>query len=99
MTKADMVNQIAAKTGVEQEKVKQIVQMVFDGIIDVLVAEGRLELRNFGIFEVRQRKARLARNPKTGAAVNVPSHKAVKFHAGKEMEEKVATAGEAVKIE
>ena len=99
MTKADMVHQITAKTGVEQEKVKQVVQMVFDGIIDVLVAEGRLELRNFGIFEVRQRKARLARNPKTGAAVNVPSRKAVTFQAGKIMEERVAAAVEAVKSE
>jgi nucleoid DNA-binding protein len=99
MTKASIVRQISTKTGVEQEKVKQVVQLTLDGITDVLAAEGRIELRNFGIFEVRMRKVKLARNPRTGAAVNVPSHKAVKFQAGKEMEVKVGAAGEAVKIQ
>jgi nucleoid DNA-binding protein len=93
MTKFDIVRQISTKTGVEHEKVRQVVQLTLDGITDVLVAEGRIELRNFGIFEVRMRKAKLARNPKNGAAVKVPSHKGVSFHAGKEMEEKVAAAG------
>jgi nucleoid DNA-binding protein len=96
MTKFDIVHQITAKTGVEHEKVKQVVQLTLDGITDVLATEGRIELRNFGIFEVRTRKEKLARNPQTGEKVNVPSHRAVSFHAGKEMEERVEADGEAV---
>ncbi len=61
MTKNDMVIAIAKKTDIEQQKVKQIVQLTLDGIIDILVAEQRIELRNFGVFEVRTRKARKAR--------------------------------------
>ena len=66
VTKNDMVIKIAQETNIEQQKVKQIVQMTLDGIIDVLATEKRYELRNFGVFEVRMRKARKARNPRTG---------------------------------
>lgn len=89
VTKNDMVIEIAKKTGIEQQKVKQIVQMTLDGIIDILAVEQRIELRNFGVFEVRTRKARKARNPRTGEEVMVPSKKVVTFKAGKIMEERV----------
>jgi integration host factor subunit beta len=89
VTKNDMVIEIAKKTGIEQQKVKQIVQMTLDGIIDILAIEQRIELRNFGVFEVRTRKARKARNPRTGEEVMVPSKKVVTFKAGKIMEERV----------
>jgi len=89
VTKNDMVINIAQETNIEQQKVKQIVQMTLDGIIDVLATEKRYELRNFGVFEVRMRKARKARNPRTGAEVMVPSKAVVTFKAGKIMEEKV----------
>lgn len=94
MTKNDMVIEIAKKTNVEQQKVKRIVQMTLDGLIDVLVSEGRIELRNFGVFEVRQRKARKARNPRTGVAVMVQAKCAVSFKAGKVMEERVGALTE-----
>jgi nucleoid DNA-binding protein len=84
-----MVIEITKKTGVEQQKVKQIVQLTLDGIIAVLSTEKRIELRNFGVFEVRIRKARKARNPRTGAEVMVPSRQVVSFKAGKIMEELV----------
>jgi nucleoid DNA-binding protein len=88
MTKQEMVHAIAAKTGVEQNAVKQIVQMTLDGIIDVIVAERRLELRDFGVFEVRMLKARKARNPRTGVEVFMHSRPKVCFKAGKIMNAK-----------
>ncbi len=68
VTKYDMVINIAKVTGLNQSDIKCIVQMVLDGIIDVLVAERRVEFRNLGVFEVRHRKARKARkarNPRS----------------------------------
>ena len=93
MTKNDMVIQIAQATNIEQQKVKQIVQMTLDGIIEILAKEKRYELRNFGVFEVRMRKARKARNPRTGQEVMVPEKAVVTFKAGKIMEEKVEKTG------
>ena len=95
MTKNDMVIEIAKKTNVEQQKVKQIVQLTLDSIVDILATEQRIELRNFGVFEVRTRKARKARNPRTGAEVMVPSKQVVTFKAGKVMEQRVEAPGAA----
>ncbi len=89
MTKYELISSIAAKTGIEQIAVKQVVQLTLDGIVDVLVSEGRLELRDFGVFEVRILKARKARNPKTREAVDVPSKQVVRFSAGRLMKKKV----------
>ena len=89
MTKNDMVIEIAKKTAVEQQKVKQIVQLTLDSIVEILSSEKRIELRNFGVFEVRTRKARKARNPRTGAEVMVPSKQVVTFKAGKIMEARI----------
>jgi len=63
--------------------------MTMNGITEVLVMEGRLELRNFGVFEVKTRKPRKARNPKTGETVMLPSRKAVTFTAGKFVTDRV----------
>lgn len=90
-----MVLQIAKEMGLRQADIKQIVQMTLDGIIDVLVTEERLELRNFGVFEVRTRKPRKARNPRTGEEVMVPERKVVTFKPGKMMEEKICGKGKA----
>jgi len=57
--------------------------------VDTLIEQGRIELRNFGVFEVKQRKARKARNPRTGDPVEVPPKCVVTFKPGKEMEERV----------
>ncbi len=89
MTKKEIVNSISGKTGLTQLRTKAIVQMTFDAIIETLVQEGRIELRNFGVFEVKQRKARKARNPRTGDKVDVPAKYVVTFKPGKEMEESV----------
>src|SRR5262245_66554826 len=70
-------------------KTNKIVQLTFDAIVDTLLEDKRIELRNFGVFEVKQRKARKARNPRTGERVDVPPKNVVTFKPGKEMEELV----------
>ena len=89
MTKKEIVKTISEEIGLTQLKTKEIVQKTFDVIVETLVEERRIELRNFGVFEVKQRAARKARNPRTGAKVFVPEKFVVTFKPGKEMEEKV----------
>ena len=89
MTKKEIVKQISDRIGLTQLKTKEIVQQTFDAIVDTLIEVGRIELRNFGVFEVKQRKARKARNPRTGDKVDVPPKNVVTFKPGKEMEERV----------
>lgn len=89
MTKKEIVKTISEEIGLTQLKTKEIVQKTFDAIVDTLVEDGRIELRNFGVFEVKKRAARKARNPRTGQRVDVPEKYVVTFKPGKEMEEKV----------
>jgi nucleoid DNA-binding protein len=89
VTKKEMAKAIAEEMGLTQIRAKEIVQKVFDGITETLLHEGRIELRNFGVFEVKKRKPRLARNPRTGAKVKVPAKMVVIFKPGREMEERV----------
>ena len=89
MTKKEIVKTISDEIGLTQLKTKEIVQKTFDAIIDTLVTDGRIELRNFGVFEVRKRAARNARNPRTGDKVEVPEKLVVTFKPGKEMEARV----------
>ena len=85
MTKKDIAKKIAEAVGIPQMAVTEIVQMLFDGITEILVEEGHIELRNFGVFKVKERKPRKARNPKTGESVMVPARKTVAFKPGREM--------------
>ena len=89
MTKKEIVKNISEEIGLTQLKTKEIVQKTFDAIVETLVTEGRIELRNFGVFEVKRRAPRKARNPKTGDKVDVPAKYVVTFKPGKEMEERV----------
>ena len=89
MTKKEIVKTISEEIGLTQLKTKEIVQKTFDAIVETLVDERRIELRNFGVFEVKKRAARKARNPRTGQRVDVPEKFVVTFKPGKEMEEKV----------
>jgi nucleoid DNA-binding protein len=89
VTKKEIVKQISDRIGLTQLKTKEIVQQTFDAIVDTLIRERRIELRNFGVFEVKERKPRKARNPRTGEKVDVPSKFVVTFKPGKEMEERV----------
>ena len=89
VTKKEIVKAISEEIGLTQLKTKEIVQKTFDAIVDTLVADRRIELRNFGVFEVKKRAARKARNPRTGERVDVDEKFVVTFKPGKEMEERV----------
>jgi integration host factor subunit beta len=89
VTKKEIVKTISEEIGLTQLKTKEIVQKTFDAIVETLVDDGRIELRNFGVFEVKKRAARKARNPRTGDKVFVPAKYVVTFKPGKEMEERV----------
>jgi nucleoid DNA-binding protein len=89
VTKKEIVKTISEEIGMTQLKTKEIVQKTFDAIVETLVEDGRIELRNFGVFEVKKRAARKARNPRTGDKVYVPEKFVVTFKPGKEMEERV----------
>jgi len=89
VTKKEIVKTISEEIGLTQLKTKEIVQKTFDAIVETLVDERRIELRNFGVFEVKKRAARKARNPRTGTKVHVPAKFVVTFKPGKEMEERV----------
>jgi nucleoid DNA-binding protein len=89
VTKKEIVRTISEEIGLTQLKTKEIVQKTFDAIVETLVEDGRIELRNFGVFEVKRRAPRKARNPRTGDKVEVPEKFVVTFKPGKEMEERV----------
>ncbi|HLA84765.1 MAG TPA: HU family DNA-binding protein [Thermoguttaceae bacterium] len=89
MTKKEIVRTISEEIGLTQLKTKEIVQKTFDAIVRTLVEDRRIELRNFGVFEVKRRAPRKARNPRTGDDVFVPEKFVVTFKPGKEMEKKV----------
>ena len=97
MTKKDIVRSVSEKLSAPQVQTKEIIQETFDTIIETLVEDGRIEFRNFGVFEVKRRKPRNARNPKTGEVVKVPAKYVVSFKPGKVMESKVAALVKAKK--
>ncbi|MEC9095783.1 MAG: HU family DNA-binding protein [Planctomycetota bacterium] len=88
-TKKDIVKTIAEETGLTQQSAKELVQRTLDSIVQMLADHGRIELRNFGVFECKERKARVGRNPKTGDPVDVPAKFVVTFKPGKEMDKRI----------
>ena len=89
MTKKDIVLRITDLTGIKQVDVKKIVQKTFDVVIESLVRAEKVELRNFGVFKIKERKARFGRNPRTGESVPVPPRKVVVFKPGLEMKQRI----------
>ena len=89
MTKREIVQTIAKELGLTQHQAQQIVQKTFDCIVNLLAADGRVEIRNFGVFEVRWRKPREARNPRTGKKVMVPERRTVTFKPGLTMQVRI----------
>ena len=86
LTKRDIVIHISEETGLIQSQVFAVVQKTLDQIAEVLAKGGKVELRNFGVFDVKIRKARVGRNPnKPETDVPIPARAMVKFKAGKEM--------------
>jgi len=89
VTKKDLVHRIAERTGETKVVTKNIIQMFLDEIIRELSAGNRLEFRDFGVFEVRERRPRKAQNPRTLEKVDVPAKRVVKFKVGRIMRELV----------
>ena len=88
ITKKELVAQIAEKMNIPQSTVKVTVQNLLDEIVSELVKGNRVEFRDFGVFEVRQKAAKIAQNPKTLKPVKVPAKRIVKFKMGRLMKEK-----------
>ncbi|MBK9388512.1 MAG: integration host factor subunit beta [Planctomycetes bacterium] len=90
MTKKDLVNRISAETSQTKVVVKDILQRFLEHIIDELGRGNRLEFREFGVFEIKERAARRAQNPRTMEKVSVPAKRVVKFKVGRLMRERVS---------
>ena len=86
MIKLDIVNAVVSKTGVSRTKAEQAVETVFEAMKSALGKGERIELRRFGVFNVRPRKTGIGRNPRTGQEVSIPPGKAVRFKPGKELQ-------------
>jgi len=89
MTKKDIILKVADQTKLKQTDVKRVIQLTIDCMIDALMRGEKIELRNFGVFKVKQRKSRTGRNPRTGQTVPVPPRKVVVFKPGLDMKTKV----------
>ena len=89
MTKAELVEKVANQINLTKKQTEVVVNTVFSSITDSLAEGKKVELRGFGSFRIRQRNARVGRNPKSGEKVDVPSKKVPFFKAGKELRELV----------
>ena len=90
ITKKDLIDRIAEETKQKRSDVRATVQQFLDEVIIELGKGNRLEFRDFGVFEIRERKPRVAQNPKTLEPVPVPAKKVVKFKVGRRMEQSLA---------
>jgi integration host factor subunit beta len=90
ITKKELVSRIAERTNQTKVVTKEVIQMFLDEIISELGRGNRLEFREFGVFEIKERAARKAQNPRTLEKVYVPAKKVVKFKVGRLMKERVA---------
>lgn len=93
-TKKELIERIAAETNQSRADVKKTVQAFLDQVIGELGRGNRLEFRDFGVFEIRERAARVAQNPKTLEPVDVPPRRTVKFKSGRLMKERVDQGNE-----
>jgi len=83
--KLDIIVEVVNKTGITKAKAEQAVETVFESMKNALARGDRIELRGFGVFNVRPRKTGIGRNPRTGAEVHIPPGKSVRFKPGKEL--------------
>ena len=88
-TKRELVRRVALKTSQKQNIAKDIIQTFLDEVVEELARGNRLEFREFGVFDILHKKARTARNPRTGQTVSVPAKTVVHFKVGRLMKEKV----------
>lgn len=87
MTKKQIVKDLSQRYGVDQAVTRKIVQGVLDAVVGSLAEEGRIELRNFGVFEIRRRASRVARNPRTNEPIRLPPRTVVVFQPGKKLQD------------
>ncbi len=92
ITKKDLIDRVARQTGEQRTATKKIVQSVLDNIVNELRCGNRLEFRDFGVFEIKERAARIAQNPKTLERIAVPAQKTVKFKIGRLLKVALASA-------
>lgn len=89
MTKRDLAVNIAQKTGITQSLIQKVVDALLSEITETLAQGQGIELRNFGVFKIKNRKERIGRNPRTGETVSIPPKKIVYFKVGKILKERV----------
>ncbi len=86
LIKLDIINEVVNRTGITKTKAEMAVETVFESMKKALELGDRIELRGFGVFNVKPRKTGIGRNPRTGAEVSIPPGKAVRFKPGKELQ-------------
>ena len=86
MIKRDIISEVVNRTGITRSQVEVAVETVFDSMKKALAIGDRIELRGFGVFNVRPRKTGIARNPRTGAEVSIPPGKVDRFRPGNELQ-------------
>jgi DNA-binding protein HU-beta len=84
--KLDITTEVVNRTGITKAKAETAVETVFDSMKKALAKSDRIELRGFGVFNVKPRKTGIGRNPRTGAEVSIPPGKAVRFKPGKQLQ-------------
>jgi integration host factor subunit beta len=89
MNKADLIEELSKKEDLTEKQAGEIVNLVFDGFTQTLKKGGKIEIRGFGTFSVREYKAYTGRNPKTGKSVDVKPKRSPFFKVGKELKKKV----------
>lgn len=87
MTKADLVNEVSRVISTSRKDAETIVENIFDGIVQALQGDDKIEIRGFGSFRTRRRRGRVGRNPKTGAKVEVPPKRIPFFKPSKELKD------------
>ena len=87
MTKADLIEEVSQAGQLTRRDAEVVVETVFESMSQALARGEKIELRGFGSFRVQERKARRARNPKTGEEVDVPARKVPRFRPGRDMRE------------
>jgi len=89
LTKAELVRQVAEKTGMTKKDTALVVNTVFETIMDALTKGEKVQIAGFGVFEVKQRAERVGRNPRTGEEIKIPPRKVPVFRVGKELKTRV----------
>ena len=93
MTKQQLIDHLAQSKGISRQSAKLVVNVFFQSIADTLIKGGRVEIRDFGIFSVRNYEGRTGKNPKTGEVVEVPPKRLPFFKVGKNLMERLNDSG------